>query len=152
MISKRDILVALIAVCATVCVIAVAQSSRPRMSSSVFDWTKVEAKETKTGATRDFFRAPTATLDQLECHVTTVKAGEASHAPHTHPEEELIIVKEGTIESMQKGERKQVGPGSIIFEASNELHGMRNVGSTPATYFVIKWFSPGTLKEKKPAE
>ena len=116
------------------------------MSSSVFNWEKIPVKETKTGATRDFFKAPTATLDQLECHVTTVKPGEASHAAHSHPEEELIIVKEGLLESVQNGEVKQAGPGSIIFEASNQLHGVRNSGSTPVTYFVIKWYSPGTLK------
>jgi quercetin dioxygenase-like cupin family protein len=118
------------------------------MRSSVFDWEKIVVKETKTGSTRDFFRAPTATLDQLECHVTTVKAGEAAHAAHSHPEEELILVKEGTLESVQNGEVKKAGPGSIIFEASNELHGVRNAGSGPATYFVIKWFSPGALKKQ----
>ena len=89
--------------------------------------------------------APTATLDQLAVHVTTVKPGERAHDPHRHWEEELIIVKEGTVESMQNGETMRLGPGSVIFEASNELHGLRNVGDTPASYFVIKWFPPGSL-------
>jgi len=59
-----------------------------------------------------------------------------------------MIVKEGTLESVQNGEVKRAGPGSIIFQASNQLHGVRNVGSTPATYFVIKWYSPGMLKKQ----
>jgi len=147
MISKREIAIALISCCVTLGVVASAQKAPSLMSSSVFDWEKIPVKETKTGASRDFFKSPTATLDQLECHVTTVKAGEASHAAHSHPEEELIIVKEGTLESNQNGEVKRAGPGSIIFEASNQMHGMRNVGSTPATYFVIKWYSPGMLKK-----
>ena len=147
MISRRDISIAVISCCVTFVVVASAQKSSSVMPSSVFDWDQIAVKETKTGSTRDFFRAPTATLDQLECHVTTVKPGEASHAAHSHPEEELIIVKEGTLESVQKGEVKRAGPGSIIFEASNELHGMRNIGSTPATYYVIKWYSPGMLKK-----
>ena len=147
MISKRDILIAVVSCCATFGVVTAVQQKQPLMSSSVFDWETIPAKETKTGSTRDFFHAPTATLDQLECHVTTVKAGEASHAAHSHPEEELIIVKEGTLESVQKGVVKRAGPGSIIFEASNELHGVRNIGTTPATYFVIKWFSPGTVNK-----
>jgi len=147
MISIRDITIAVVSCCFTFAVVVSAQKAPALMSSSVFDWEKMPVKETKTGASRDFFKAPTATLDQLECHVTTVKAGEASHAAHSHPEEELIIVKEGTIESNQNGDVKRVGPGSIIFEASNQMHGMRNVGSTPATYFVIKWYSPGMLKK-----
>lgn len=148
MITKRDLLIGTLAVCMTLVGITLAQSQKPLMKSSVFDWNSIEAKTTKTGARRDFFEAPTATTDQLECHVTTLNPGEAPHAGHQHPEEELIIIKEGTIEAMQNGKAKLAGPGSIIFEASNELHGLRNVGKTQATYFVIKWFSPGTLKPK----
>ena len=147
MISKRDVLVAALASCITAVVVIGAQSNKTLMTSAVFDWEKIPVKETKTGESRDFFRGPTATLDQLECHVTTIKAGEAPHAAHAHPEEELIIVKEGTLESNQNGEVKRVGPGSIIFEASNQMHGVRNVGTTLASYFVIKWYSPGSMKK-----
>jgi len=30
----------------------------------------------------------------------------------------------------------------------NQLHGVKNVGTTPATYFIVKWNSPGMLKKK----
>lgn len=149
MFKKRDILIAAASCLLTCGIIGAAQKAPASMASSVFDWDAIPVKETKTGSTRDFFKAPTATLDQLECHVTTVKAGEASHAAHSHPEEELIIVKEGVLESTQKGEVKRAGPGSIIFEASNELHGVRNIGTTSATYYVIKWYSPGALKKQQ---
>src|SRR5260370_1612998 len=141
MITRRDLLVAAIATGATFGAITLGQSRISLLKSSVFDWNAIEAKQTKTGASRDFFKAPTATLDQLECHVTTINPGEAPHAPHKHTEEELIIVKEGTLEAMQNGTTKRAGPGSIIFEASNELHGLRNVGQTPPTYYVVNWFS-----------
>ncbi len=148
MITKRDLLVGTLAAGLTFVGITLAQSKKPLMTSSVFDWNAIEAKPTRTGARRDFFDAPTATLDTIECHVTTINPGEAPHAPHRHPEEELIIVKEGTIEAMQNGVTKRAGPGSIIFEASNDFHGLRNVGQTPATYHVIKWFTPATPKPK----
>jgi quercetin dioxygenase-like cupin family protein len=148
MITKRDLLIASLAVCTTLAGIALAQSQKPLMKSSVFDWSTIEAKTTKTGARRDFFDAPTATTDKLECHVTTLNPGESPHAPHQHPEEELMIVKEGTIEVMQNGVTRRAGPGSVVFQASNEMHGFRNVGQTQATYHVIKWYSPGSLKQK----
>jgi XRE family transcriptional regulator, regulator of sulfur utilization len=148
MITRRDLLVAIIAVGATLGAVVLGQARKPLMKSSVFDWNSVEAKSTKTGASRDFFKQPTANLDQLECHVTTLNPGEAPHPPHQHPEEELIIVKDGTIEAMQNGTTKRVGAGSLIFEASNDLHGLRNVGPGPATYYVIKYFPPGSLKAK----
>lgn len=151
MIKRRDVLVGIITVCTTLAAVALAQSRKPIMQSSVFDWSSFEAKPTKVGARREVFDTPTATLDQLECHITTINPGEAPHAPHQHPDEELIIIKEGTIEAMQNGVTRQAGPGSVIFEASNQLHGLRNVGKTPATYYVVKWFSPG-LKPKTAAD
>ena len=147
MITKRDSLAALLAMCATLSIVTLAQTRRPLMGSSVFDWNAIEAKPNKTGARRDFFQAPTATLDELECHVTTLNAGEMPHPPHQHPDEELIIVKEGTIEVHTGGLTKTVGPGSIIFHASNQMHDMRNVGKTTATYYVLRWKSPGMLKD-----
>ena len=148
MITRRDSIVALITAMATFGVITLAQSDKPIMGSSVFDWNSIEVKPTKVGSTRKFFQAPTATLDELECHVTTLNPGESPHPPHKHPDEEVIIIKEGTVESLVNGQTKRVGPGSVIFQASNQMHGIRNVGNTPAVYHVFRWNSPGMLKDR----
>jgi XRE family transcriptional regulator, regulator of sulfur utilization len=149
MITKRDSLVAILTMCATLAVVTLGQSEKTLMGSSIFDWNTIEAKPSKVGSTRKFFQAPTATLDELECHVTTLNPGETPHPPHKHPDEEVIIVKEGVVESLVNGQTKRVGPGSVIFQASNQLHSIRNVGQTPAVYHVIKWNSPGMLKERQ---
>lgn len=147
MITLRDIFVALSAVCVTFCVVA-AGTQTSLMESSIYDWNAIPVKQTEVGALRQFFRAPTATLDELECHVTTLKPGVSSHPPHRHHNEELVIVKEGTVEALVNGEMKRVGPGSVIFNASNQLHAVRNVGGSPATYHVINWTSPGGKKTR----
>ena len=36
------------------------------------------------------------------------------------------------------GQPQRVGPGSVLFAAADDLHGVQNVGDTPATYYVIK--------------
>ena len=113
------------------------------MQTNIFDWNAVPVKPTKVGEVRQFFQAPTATLAEIRCHATTLNPGEASHAAHEHSDEELIIVKEGTITFLVDGEEKQVGAGSIIFQAPNEIHGMRNAGDVPATYYVLRWMTPG---------
>ena len=56
-----------------------------------------------------------------------------------------------TVESLVNGETRRLGPGSVVFQAANQLHGLRNVGDTPATYFVIRWNSPGMLKARTDA-
>ena len=117
-----------------------------RIGSLVFQWDTLEARTTAVGTVRSVVRAPTPTLGELEMHVTTLNPGAASHAPHRHQAEELLIVKEGTVETLQNGVATRCGPGSIIFHASNDLHNIRNVGSTPATYHVIQWQVPGAAK------
>lgn len=143
MITRRDMLVASIAAGLTAGGFALADQT-PVMGSAVFDWNSIQTKTTDVGSVRSFFKARTATLDELEMHVTTLEPGKMSHAPHRHPNEELIIVKQGTVETLSNGEWKRVGPGSVIFNASNQLHGLKNVGTDEAIYHVINWKSAMT--------
>lgn len=143
MITRRDLLVALIAIAGTAGAFALADQA-PAMGSAVFNWNDIQAKPTDVGSVRSFFKARTATLDELEMHVTTLEPGKTSHPPHRHPNEELIIVKQGTVETLSNGEWKRIGPGSVIFNASNQLHGLRNAGTDEAIYHVINWRSATT--------
>ena len=36
----------------------------------------------------------------------------------------------------------------MIFQAANQMHGMKNVGDVPAVYHVMRWNSPGMLKAR----
>ena len=102
---------------------------------------------TGVGQYRQIFRGPTLTLDELELHATTLNPGQSSHPPHKHPNEELVILASGTLEATSNGKVQRLGPGSVIFNASNELHSVRNVGDVPATYTVVNWTSPLTPRE-----
>ncbi|ACU61722.1 cupin domain-containing protein [Chitinophaga pinensis] len=148
--TKREITY----VCITVLIMCIPMAiiahndQRTPLSSAIYDWNKIKVEATKTGEKRQFLQAPTPTLDELELHVTTLNPGEAPHPPHQHPDEELIIVKEGIVESTVNKTTKRVGPGSVIFQASNQLHGIRNVGATQAVYYVIKWKTEKTPRGK----
>jgi quercetin dioxygenase-like cupin family protein len=147
MLTRRDVAMVAAGAAMTLATAATTVAQPAKLSSQVFDWTAMTARETKVGARRDVVRAPTVTLDELEMHITTLRAGEESHPPHQHPAEELMVIKEGTVESLVNGEYKRIGPGSVVFQASNSMHTIRNVGTTPATYHVIQWQSPGMLKK-----
>jgi quercetin dioxygenase-like cupin family protein len=148
-VTARDLVVASLASALTLaCFAGVRVAAAPDvMGSTIFDWKDMVAKPNSYGEVRSVVRRPTATLDELEMHITTLNPGQTSHAPHQHPNEELVIVRQGTVESLNNGELKRVGPGSIIFQASNQPHSIRNVGTEPAIYHVVNWASPGMLKK-----
>jgi quercetin dioxygenase-like cupin family protein len=143
MIARRDIFVALISMLATAGVFAIANQG-PVMGSAVFNWNEVPVKSTEVGSVRSFFKARTSTLDELEVHVTTLDPGKSPHPPHRHPNEEMVIIRQGTVEVLVNGEWKRVGPGSVILNGSNQLHGLRNVGTDQAIYHVINWKTAAT--------
>ncbi|MET0308443.1 MAG: cupin domain-containing protein [Sphingomonas sp.] len=144
-ITRRDVTIALGAVLCTVAVGAVAQT-QDKLGPAVFDWNKMTVQKTDVGAIRNLIRQPTATLDELEMHITTLNPGLASHPPHQHPNEELVIIDQGTVETLSGGKWERLGPGSVIFNASNSPHALKNVGTTPATYHVINWKTAATPK------
>lgn len=143
MITRRDLMVALPALAALGGTLAAADD-KAVMGSRVFDWDSIPVKSTSYGSVRSFFSSPTATLENLELHVTTLNPGQSPHQPHRHPNEEMIIIRQGTVETLSNGEWKRVGPGSVIFNGSNQLHGLKNVGADQAIYHVINWKSSTT--------
>ncbi len=131
------------AVATATATMAAQTGSAGRLASAVYAWASLPVEKTASGERRAVFDSVTATVDRLETHVTTVNAGAASHAAHRHPDEELVYVREGLIEATINGVAHEAPAGSVIFFASNDLHGMRNIGDSPASYFVLRWTAPG---------
>jgi quercetin dioxygenase-like cupin family protein len=143
MMTRRDLFVAALAAACTVAAYAVADRV-PVLGSTAFDWNSIHAVATDVGSVRSFFKMRTATIDELEVHVTTLEPGKSPHPPHRHPNEEMVILRQGTVEVLINGEWMRVGPGSVVFFASNQLHGLRNVGNEPVVYHVINWKTAAT--------
>jgi len=88
-----------------------------------------EIRQMLTGATHSGYR--------IDLHATDLAAGQMPHAAHHHVHEELLLIREGTIEVTVGKQTSRLGPGSAVYIASNEEHGWKNVGSATATYFVL---------------
>jgi mannose-6-phosphate isomerase-like protein (cupin superfamily) len=116
------------------------------MTSIAMEWASIEAKTNATGSSRKFFEGPTDNLEVLECHASTLNPGATNHVILKRPNDEVIIVKEGTIEAYVNDKWVRVGPGSVIFNAANVPQSMRNPGDSPATYHVIM-FRPATPRK-----
>jgi quercetin dioxygenase-like cupin family protein len=84
------------------------------------------------------FNGPTVQLAALASGFVTLEMGAQPHPPHRHPEEEIMIVGEGTGEFFLNGVTTQVKTGDAIFAEGNVLHGVRNTGKTRMTFYFIK--------------
>lgn len=86
---------------------------------------------------RAIFSGATHTDFPIEIHETDLAPGMMPHAAHHHEHEEMVLLREGTLDVTIKGNTSRLTPGSVAYVASNEEHGWKNVGDGRAKYFVI---------------
>ena len=149
MIKRRDLVVAAIAASVTLACVSMAAETKKALDSTAWHWNDLTVTKTPVGERRDVVQQPTRTLDELEMHITTLNPHTASHPPHTHPNEEMVIVKEGRLQVHLNGKEVVVGPGAVLFYASMQPHAIQNIGDTPGTYYVINW-ATAESKQKIP--
>ena len=129
---------------ATAATYGTSMASETVLPSAAFNWDKLEVVTTKTGFRRAIMDGRTRTLNNLETHATTVRPGEINHEAHRHPDDEVILLREGNVEISINGKVFPATPGSVIFFSSGDLHNLRNTGTTPATFHVIRMVTAAT--------
>jgi uncharacterized cupin superfamily protein len=84
-----------------------------------------------------FFEHPTAYLENLRAHVTTMQPG-VGYAPHADNHDVAIVVLSGTV----RADGDTLGPFGTYFFPAGTMHGMENVGGDVARYLVFEFHSP----------
>ena len=107
------------------------------MPSAVYPFDKLPVRTPNGAQIRDVLKGKLATGESLEVHETTLPPGGMPHPAHHHVHSEMWLIREGTVELTINGTSHRFGPGSVGFVHSNDEHGIKNVGTTPATYFVV---------------
>jgi quercetin dioxygenase-like cupin family protein len=93
------------------------------------------------GDLKIYFEGPTDQLKSMTAGSLRLKPGMTPHPPHEHPEEEFMVVTEGTGEIMVDGKTTKVGPGGMMYCAAEKSHGIVNTGKTPMMFYFYKWMA-----------
>jgi quercetin dioxygenase-like cupin family protein len=108
------------------------------LHSEIFSYEKLPVMTEPDGMTsRAVVHGTLATGEFIEVHETTLPAGEMPHPPHRHTHSELLLIRDGELQVDSDGLRGVVHAGDVVFTASTVLHSLKNVGSGPASYFVV---------------
>jgi XRE family transcriptional regulator, regulator of sulfur utilization len=132
--SRRNLALLLPALAAT----AKAQTAARQMPSKVLHSGQLPYSGDEKKKGRQFFRGANHSGFDIEMHETVLGPGVETHPPHKHEDEEIVIVMEGSVESYLEGKRDVAEAGSVIVNGSNQMHTVKNAGTTPCRYYVIE--------------
>jgi mannose-6-phosphate isomerase-like protein (cupin superfamily) len=109
------------------------------LPNSVADEKNAKLTRDTFGDLRIYFEGSTAQLNAMTAGSLRLKPGMSPHPPHEHPEEEFMVVTEGTGEISIEGQITRVAPGSMMYCGAGKLHGIVNTGKTPLLFYFYKW-------------
>lgn len=98
------------------------------------------------------FAGPTATGLNMIAHVSTLAKGHTPHPPHTHQEEEVLVVLRGCLaihlvdEPGSPARVEQLEAGGVLHYPLTQLHTITGQSDDPAQYVILKWRSHRTSR------
>jgi mannose-6-phosphate isomerase-like protein (cupin superfamily) len=109
----------------------------PVMKTTHFKYAEIPVTTNGKNKQRRMFTSKTHTGFKIESHQSEIAPGEVNHPPHQHLREEMMLIREGTMELTIAGKPYRLGPGDVGVIGSNEMHNAKNVGTVNATYFIV---------------
>ncbi len=106
----------------------------------------LEPHETEGWKPYFLFHGSTPELNKLSCHVSVLKQGHCPHPPHTHDEEELLMLLSGEVlltlpdaEGGGESRQRRLTPGQFVYYPLDFRHTLTCQSEEPANYLMFKW-------------
>ena len=113
--------------------------SPQQIAPFLLDWTEMPMKTTDKGESRQIFSQPTHYFQKIDMHATTLNEGQISHPPHTHRNEEIILMRSGDVQMYIGGQYHKAKAGDIVFLTSGTPHNLENKTKGRCEYFALQW-------------
>jgi len=97
--------------------------------------------KTPDGVRRNISNKATSSLRNLDIHLATIKADFDGLEPDTYKEEEIVVMKKGTVFGSLGGKSYRFGQGSILFLTNEDQVKISNGGENDCEYYVIRWLA-----------
>jgi uncharacterized cupin superfamily protein len=89
------------------------------------------------------FSGATPDVREMEVHTSALAHGQSPHPPHTHREEELLIMLAGEAElilpALNGAAPIRLRPGGLVYYPAHFPHTLRTTSPTRANYLMFKW-------------
>jgi len=100
-------------------------------------------------------KGKTRILDKLKCHVSVLSPDYSPHLPHSHADEEILIILDGEAEliisgsdSLENARIEKVTAGTFVYYPAWKYHTIRNSANSPVTYLMFKWVNSENNKDQ----
>lgn len=91
------------------------------------------------------FNGLTAGLAPISCHASVLQSGHSPHPPHTHLEEEILLLLSGEVEiELAEGATERLQPEEFVYYPVGFAHTLKTTSPEPATYVMFKWRGSST--------
>jgi quercetin dioxygenase-like cupin family protein len=117
---------------------AAEQAVTGKLASSVMDCNRLPSTPTPSGSRVVCVNSPTLTFLALESHITTLNVGQQTATNIIDSNDEIVVIKSGQVEVTVNGIASRMNEGSLLYWAPNDKRTLRNIGSTPTSYQVIR--------------
>ncbi len=91
------------------------------------------------GYFQSYFTGETPSTKDVLVGVASLKPGMEIHPPHTHAEEEFMMVIKGRGTWHLNGKDQPAATGDILYARPNDIHGLKNTSTTELQFVVWKW-------------